>query len=308
MNYKNFIHPDLRNYAHRVPYNKAVIYIANIFQSIAFYIKKVPKGIKHRAFSIQVDDLSLKTHVFKPEDSSDKLPCLLYIHGGAFSYKASAIHKHYACLYAQQAHCKVFLPDYHRLPKYAYPTALHEVSALYQYLIEHADNFQIDTHRIGIGGDSAGGCLAALLCMDDKLEQLMPPCAQMLIYPATDHDMQTESMKKFVDTPIWNAKHNAHMWKMYLRNTTNDLKRMVSPIHHKFPSSIPDTYIETTEFDCLHDEGIFYGIHLKEAGGNVIFNDTKGTYHGYDGAIHKKIVQENVNKRIAFLKDCFYKE
>ena len=308
MNYKNFIHPDLRNYAHRVPYNKAVIYIANIFQSIAFYLKKVPKGIKHNTFTIQVDDLSLKTHVFEPKDSTEKSPCLLYIHGGAFSYKASAIHKHYACLYAKQTHCKVFLPDYHRLPKYAYPTAYHEVSALYQFLIKHADNFQIDIHRIGIGGDSAGGCLAALLCMDDELEQLMPPCAQMLIYPATDHDMQTESMKKFVDTPIWNAKHNAHMWKMYLRNTTNDLKRMASPIHHKLPSRIPDTYIETTEFDCLHDEGIFYGIHLKEAGGNVIFNDTKGTYHGYDAAIHKKIVQENVKKRIAFLKDCFYKE
>lgn len=308
MNYKNFIHPDLRNNAHRVPYNKFVIYIANIFQSIAFYIMRVPKGIKHRTFTIQVDNLSLKTHVFEPEDRSDKLPCLLYIHGGAFSYKASAIHKHYACLYAQQAHCKVFLPNYHRLPKYAYPTAYHEVSALYQYLIEHADIFQIDIHRIGIGGDSAGGCLAALLCMDDTLEQLMPPCAQMLIYPATDHDMQTESMKKFVDTPIWNAKHNAHMWKMYLRNTRNDLKKMASPIHHKLPSRIPDTYIETTEFDCLHDEGIFYGIHLQVAGANVMFHDTKGTYHGYDAAIHKKIVQENVDQRIAFLKDCFYKE
>lgn len=307
MIYKKFIHPQLRNNAHRVPYNKAVIYIANIFQSIAFHMKKVPKGIKQSKFTIQVNHLSLKTHVFEPKDSSKKLPCLLYIHGGAFSYKASMIHKHYACLYALEANCKVFFPDYHLLPKYPYPTAYEEVLALYQYLMHHGDELNIDINRIGIGGDSAGACLSALLCNHIEKENLITPCAQMLIYPAVDADMQSESMKKYTDTPIWNAKNNQRMWKMYLRNSNEEMKRNASPMQNVLPSKIPNTYMEATEFDCLHDEGIFYGLRLQAAGAKVIINDTKGTYHAYDAAIHKKIVHTHVKQRISFLNDCFYK-
>lgn len=71
---------------------------------------------------------------------------------------------------------------------------------------------------------------------------------------------------------------------------------------------IPDTYIETAEYDCLHDEGIIYGKRLQEEGVNVKINETKGTIHGYDLALNSKIVVRNIKKRISFLRKGFYND
>ena len=71
------------------------------------------------------------------------------------------------------------------------------------------------------------------------------------------------------------------------------------------PKIIPDTYIETAEFDCLHDEGILYGKKLRRAGANVEINETKGTIHGYDVALNTQTVIKNIEKRILFLRKGF---
>lgn len=76
-------------------------------------------------------------------------------------------------------------------------------------------------------------------------------------------------------------------------------------MHNQLPQIIPDTYIETAEIDCLHDEGIIYGKKLREAGVNVEINETKGTIHGYDVAINTQIATSNIEKRIRFLKKGF---
>ena len=69
-----------------------------------------------------------------------------------------------------------------------------------------------------------------------------------------------------------------------------------------------EDYVEAAEFDCLHDEGILYAQKLKEAGAYVEVYDTKGTYHGYDAAIDAQIVQDQIAKRVAFLKRGFSHE
>ena len=67
----------------------------------------------------------------------------------------------------------------------------------------------------------------------------------------------------------------------------------------------PKTYIETAEFDCLHDEGIMYAQKLIDAGAEVVINETAGTYHGYDTVTDAKIVMQNVERRIEFLRNGF---
>jgi acetyl esterase len=67
-----------------------------------------------------------------------------------------------------------------------------------------------------------------------------------------------------------------------------------------------DTYIETAEYDCLHDEGILYGERLRAAGANVEINETKGTIHGYDSALKTKVAVDNIKKRILFLRRGFW--
>lgn len=305
MNYKNLIHPELRPFAIKIPYHKTMIGLANIFQAVSLRLTRVPKGVAGRKFVIQgYQGLPFQTELFEPSNAAEKLPCLLYAHGGAFSYKAAACHKKLACMYAQKANCRVFFPDYHLSPKYPYPAAYEDVLALYRYIMYHSEELGIDPVRIGIAGDSAGAALAALICNRYEHEGLNRPCIQMLIYPVTDAAMQTDSMKRFLDTPLWNAENNRRMWSYYCRNTED--MRSASPMNSPLPPMIPDTYIETAEFDCLHDEGVQYGEKLREAGATVEINETNGTIHGYEVALHSQIVNRNVEKRILFLKKGFH--
>ena len=306
MDYKKQIDPELKQMARKVPYNKLIIKCANIFQTISFLLTKIPEETANRHITIiGHEGLKLKVQIFEPSNITKKLPCLVYVHGGAFSYKASAHHKKLACLYAMKAKCRVYFPDYHLLPKYPYPAAYEDVLALYNYITENAEELGINQQRIGIAGDSAGGSIAALLCNNCEREGLKLPCLQMLIYPVTDVTMQTVSMKKFSDTPLWNSKNNKRMWSYYCKNLKVKDTYAASPMYSSLPPAIPDTYIETAEYDCLHDEGIIYGNRLLEAGASVEINETKGTIHGYDSVLNTKIAISNIKKRISFLRKGF---
>ena len=95
------------------------------------------------------------------------------------------------------------------------------------------------------------------------------------------------------------------MWSYYCGNLKTEDQFALSPLHNNLPQIIPDTYLETAEFDCLHDEGLLYGRKLQQAGAKVEINETKGTIHGYDSAIHTEIARRNIEKRIAFLRTGF---
>lgn len=306
MKYKALIDPELRGIAKRIPYNRAVIWCANLYQAVAFRLAAVPKEIAHRKCAIKgYHGLQCKVDIFEPSDAQETLPGLVYVHGGAFSYKASAYHKKLACIYAMGAKCRVFFPDYHLTPKYPYPAAYTDVLALYRHFLEHSQALGVDPERIGLAGDSAGAAIAALVCARYEKEGLQQPCLQLLVYPLTDGSMGTDTMQRFSDTPLWNARNNRRMWAYYRKGLTAEEAYAASPLHSSLPSVIPDAYIETAEYDCLHDEGVLYGEKLREAGAKVELNETKGTIHGYDCALHTKIATDNIEKRILFLRKGF---
>ena len=307
MNYKNRVDPELKHIAKKVPYNRLVIKCANIFQAVSLHFTAIPEEITHSAITLAgYRHLPFKVDIFEPSQAGRKLPCLIYVHGGAFSYRASAYHKKLACMYAAKANCRVYFPDYHLMPRYPYPAAYQDVLALYRYISDHPDPYGIDPERIGVAGDSAGASIAALICNNYEQESLTRPCLQMLVYPLTDATMQTDSMQQFSDTPLWNSKNNKRMWRYYRKNLSIAEIDRVSPMHSHLPPSIPDTYIETAEYDCLRDEGLLYGKKLQEAGANVEMNETSGTIHGYDSALTSKIAIQNTEKRILFLKKGFH--
>lgn len=306
MKYIKHINSELKPIARNIPYNKAIIKCANIFQAVSFRLTRTPKEVINRNITIKgYKGLEFKVEIFEPANVKGKLPCLIYVHGGAFSYKASAYHKKLACIYAARVRCRVYFPDYHLTPKYPYPAAYNDVLALYKYIMENAKEFGIDNEKIGIAGDSAGASIAALICNNYERENLKRPCVQMLVYSLTDIDMQTDSMKKFSDTPLWNSPNNKRMWRYYCKNLKSEDIYGASPMHSSLPEEFPYTYIETAEYDCLYDEGIMYGKRLREAGADVEINETIGTIHGYDSVIDTQIAVSNIKKRVLFLKNGF---
>ena len=262
---------------------------------------KIPKEVTIRNFSISGyhnEQITVKEIV--PENPSDT--AILVLHGGGFGYKTSPHQLLNACRYAASLHCRAYLPDYHLLPDYPFPAAYEDAMSTYEYLVTHSEELTINPKKIIVLGDSAGGTLAANVCNMAHLKGLPTPYCQVLIYPATDNAMTTESMKQFPDTPLWNAKNNKIMWNMYLKYATEEEVNIAVPMKNTLPSILPPTYIETAEFDCLHDEGIAYAKHIQTVAKYIEINETKGTIHGYDSLLKHPITQENIEKRIEFMQ------
>ena len=305
MNYKELIDPELRKSANSFPFNPAIVAVGNLYQDLEWGRTKAPEGMEETEIVTEgTQNLSVKTTVFSMAGAQEEMPALIYVHGGAFAYKAAAYQKKLAMIYAKKAGCKVFFPHYHLAPKYPYPAAYEDVMALYRYVTEHARELGVDPTRIGIAGDSAGALLAALVCNRWEEENVKMPCLQMLVYPVTDARMETESMKLFTDTPNWDSRANERMWDYYC-GKDGEKRDKASPMWCDLPSALPGTYIETTEFDCLHDEGQAYAEKLKQAGVNVEINETEGTFHGYDAAIDTQIVKQQIDRRISFLRSGY---
>lgn len=242
---------------------------------------------------------------FEPVGLKRPSPCLVYFHGGGFAIKAAPYHYQLARTYAKEAGCKVLFVDYRLAPKYPFPIPAEDCFAAYRWVLKQVETLGLDKARIAVGGDSAGGNLAAACCLMARDRGLPLPCFQMLIYPATDRRMETESMKQFEDTPMWNAQKNRAMWPLYLPNPEAGPVEYASPMEAPSLAGLPDAYVETAEFDCLRDEGINYANALKSAGCSVELNETRGTVHGFDTLLGSGVVKSCVVCRVQALKNAF---
>lgn len=280
------------------PMYKWVMTIGNAFLGMfrPFSNKKV-KVEKQMIASF--DGKKIKLYIISPKNE-EKIPCMLYLHGGGFVMKASP-YQFSACKeYAYNANIKVAFPDYRLAPKNAYPTPVKDAFSAYNWLLNNAEKLNIDKSNMIIGGDSAGGNLAAATAMMARDSDVIKPIFQMLIYPVIDNRMKTKSMQEFVDTPMWNARLNKKMWKWYLKEKTQNIE-YASPIQAKL-EGLPDAYIETAEFDCLRDEGEEYAAELRKAGAEVEYYQTKGTVHGFEIIKNAKITRQSIEMRIKALK------
>ena len=168
---------------------------------------------------------------------------------------------------------------------------------------DNAEDLGIDTSRIGIGGDSAGSSLAVGVCL--MARQRNHPIKfrfQMLPYPFLDARNESESCKRFTDTPMWNSSLSDRIGPMTKVDKNDPNYIWYSPVEAESFEGLPPAYIETAEFDCLHDDGILYAELLRSAGIEVTLNETKGTMHGFDIATKAPTTLAAMKQRIAFMK------
>lgn len=276
------------------PVSKGIVPVASVFMDL------MPKKIDRDSIiyeSFKVGDV--KMHMMTPRSKADEMtPCLFYIHGGGFMFKAYTNHYMMEQQYALGAGCRVVGIDYSLAPKHPFPTALNECLEGYRHLLANAKDFKIDTTRMMIGGDSAGG----LLAMDTylSLQESERPVGLLLVYPVVDDSQTTQSMKKFDDTPAWNSVNNAKMWEWYLAGQSYD-----SPLVRHKEFNLGHLFVEVEEFDCLHDEGIMVFDALSQECPHSVLLDNKGTFHGYDINFKADITQKSLWQRIDFLSEAF---
>jgi len=171
------------------------------------------------------------------------------------------------------------------------------------YVYDNADALGIDVDRLGVGGDSAGSTLAAGVCrMAKERKHPVKFRFQMLLYPFLDARNESESARRFTDTPMWNSTLSDRIGPMTKVDKTHPNYVWYSPVEAEDFDGLPPAYIETAEFDCLHDDGILYGRLLAGAGVSVTVNETAGTMHGFDIAEKAPTTLAAMAARIAFMK------
>ena len=241
--------------------------------------------------------------VMSPKNLPGKAPCLIYLHGGGFVLEAAGYHYANAMRYAKEVGCRVVFPLYRLAPKHPFPAFFEDCYAAFCWAYDHAEELGIDMARIGIGGDSAGSTLAVGVCLMAR-ERNHPVCFrfQMLPYPYLDARNESESCKKFTDTPMWNSSLSERIGPMTKVDKEHPNYVWYSPVEAENFEGLPPAYIETAEFDCLHDDGILYARLLREAGIEVTLNETRGTMHGFDIAQKAPTTLAALRERIAFMK------
>ena len=251
------------------------------------------------------DGADITAFVMEPRTLKGDAPCLVYFHGGGFFFEGAGYHYRIAKRYALECGCRVVFAQYRLAPKFPHPTPSEDCYAILRWTFEHARSLKIDKEKIAVGGDSAGGALAAAVCRMALDRGTDMPLFQLLVYPVTDRRMCYASCRTYTDTPMWNAKLSVKMWEGYVPNEDAPAIAYASPMEGERFDGLPAAYVETAEFDCLHDEGVAYAKALQDAGVDVTLNETKGTMHGFDIVQRSETTKRAVRARIAFMQEHF---
>ena len=252
------------------------------------------------------DGAKIEVFLMSPKALDKKASCLIYFHGGGFVLPAAGYHYKNAMYYAREVGCKVVFVNYRLAPKHPHPVFFEDCYAAFCWAYDNAERLGIDIRRIGIGGDSAGSTLAVGVCMMARdRKHPVKFIFQMLPYPFLDACNNSESCRKYTDTPMWNSTLSNRIAPM----TKVDKNRLdyvyYSPVEAENFAGLPPAYIETAEFDCLHDDGILYSEKLRLAGIDVILNETKGTMHGFDIMQKAPTTKAALEARIRFMKKWY---
>jgi len=308
MNTDIHIHPELQAVkAHTLPENRWALAGLQLFLRLINRIhQRRFKRVLTRTRIQSCDGHFVPILIIRPEHPQSSVPALIYYHGGAFVMEGAPPHVENAVRYAGEAHCAVIYVEYRLAPQHVFPAGFNDCYAALLWTRANANQLGIDATRIAVGGDSAGGTLAAGVAQRAAEEDRIALRGQMLLYPAVDLLCSRPSMSMFKDVPPFKDVSAARTAKTYLgRAPSKPLPQYASPIDGTF-AGLPPAYIEIPQFDPLHDQGVEYAQLLTASGVEVEQNDVSGAIHGFDVVAPKSSVShEAVNHRIQFLKGIF---
>lgn len=245
----------------------------------------------------------LKTLIIEPAHPADKLPCIVFFHGGGFMLKASYAHYALAKRYAEMLPCKVVLTDYRLAPAFPFPVPAEDCYQTYVWVQANASALHIDPGNILLAGDSAGGNLALAVTLMARDRGLRLPRAQLLIYPVTDRRLTSASTRAYyADAPVWDAELSRIMWHAYLGERSPEKAEYVSPLEADSLASFPPTYIEVAQYDTLRDDGVALYNRLLAEHISCELHEIPGACHGFETALRSELLRSCMARRIAWLR------
>jgi acetyl esterase len=221
--------------------------------------------------------------------ATGNLPVLVFFHGGGWVVGDIESHDTGCRHLANRAECAVVSVDYRLAPEHKFPAAVEDCLAATAWVAGNAASLGVDAGRLAVGGDSAGGNLAAVVSVLARDHGTPRIGHQLLIYPATDAAMRHESMARFAEGYVLTRSTMRWFYEQYLRAPADAADWQASPLAAPDVGGLPSAFVLTAGYDPLCDEGDAYAARLAAAGVAVTHRRFAGQVHGF--ALNGKIIR-----------------
>jgi acetyl esterase len=215
-------------------------------------------------------DIRLRQYRGAGTAASAVLPCLVYLHGGGWVIGDLDSHDLVCRVLANTAGCAVISVHYRLAPEHRFPAAVEDSAAAFAHVAANAAALGIDPARLAVGGDSAGGNLAAVLAIMGRDGTLPSPRFQMLLYPTVDLASRWPSYYQFTEGLILTAPTMDWFIDHYIPDHAQRTDWRASPYRAASLAGVAPAYVMTAAHDPLRDEGIAYAQRLEREGVPVI--------------------------------------
>lgn len=227
---------------------------------------------------LNITDDAIPVRIYVPEGSGP-YPTLVYFHGGGWVIGDLDTHDETCRVLSSEAECMVVSVDYRLAPEHKFPIPFQDCYSAFEWVIENAETMHIDTDNVFVGGDSAGGNLAAAVALRARDTDGPSIARQFLIYPVTDRNFDTPSYHENGEGGMISEADMRWFWDHYLRDEIDGKNPYASPLQAQSLDGLPPATVATCGLDPLRDEGAAYAERLSDAGISV-------DHHNYDDCIH----------------------
>ncbi|MGJ7509951.1 alpha/beta hydrolase [Variovorax sp. GT1P44] len=244
-------------------------------------VLEVPKPQLARVedFSLPArDGYALPARLYAP--SNEVLPVLVFFHGGGFTVGSIATHDTLCRVLSEKSGCAVVSVDYRLAPEHKFPTASNDAWDAFAHLARNAAQWGLDGSRIAVGGDSAGGTLAAV-CAILARDAGIPVALQMLIYPGTAAHQDTPSHLRYAEGPLLGEALITYFFTLYVNAESDRDDWRFAPLNAEDVEGVAPAWIGLAEYDPVVDEGIAYADKLRAAGVPVDLEIYRGVIHEF---------------------------
>ncbi|WP_436895826.1 alpha/beta hydrolase [Mammaliicoccus sciuri] len=242
-------------------------------------------------YNVDIEDTTFTTEksgdvpvrFIRPEGSSEKLPVIFYIHGAGWVFGSAKTHDKLVRELAVRTHSVVVFPEYTLSPEAKYPTAIEQNYDVLQQLKDISHEKNLDIHKLTVAGDSVGGNMATVMTIMTKQRNGLPINQQLLYYPVTNAEFDTESYHQFAENYFLAKEGMQWFWDQYTTDVNERAEITASPLKASVEElkGLPSAMILNAEADVLRDEGEAYANKLREAGVEVTHMRFQGIIHDF---------------------------
>ena len=247
----------------------------------------------------------IPVRIYRPEGKAP-FPALVYFHGGGWVIGSLETHDGSCRDLANRIGCVVVSVDYRLAPEARYPAAAEDCFAATKWVAENARALGVDAARIGIGGDSAGGNLTAVVALMARDRGGPALRHQLLIYPVTDADFSRPSYRENAEGYLLTTKAMEWFWGHYAPDPGQRREPYAAPLRARDLAGLPPAFVITAEYDPLRDEGEAYAERLRQAGVPTALRRYDGAIHGFFAmGVLAQVARDAVEDAAAALRQAF---